>query len=133
MVTCNCYPNHEVCKNRSTCELWIDLTPELRQVNNEIEYELSKLRSLKLKKQQYNEILYEIQQGIYNETIHIYGKFYKAPKMNVLGEYIIKSHHVQVGLNYNDIVLEIKDQESIIRALRFKENRILNSLKKKVS
>lgn len=52
------------------------------------------------------------------------------PKMNVLGNHITKPEHVQVGLNYNDLIFDIQDQESIIRELRRKEHTLLMIMKK---
>ena len=114
MIGCECYPNHEICKNRSTCER-----------------ELTRLKTLKERKQQYSQILYEIQKGKYIETININGKLHRAPKKNVLGEYIVRPEHVQVGLDLNDIIIDIQNQESIIRELRRKERNILRILKKR--
>lgn len=67
---------------------------------------------------------------MYSEKINIHGKFQLVPKTNVLGDYITKPEHVQVGLNYNDILFDIQDQESIIRELRRKEHNLLRILKK---
>lgn len=50
--------------------------------------------------------------------------------MNVLGDNITKPEHVQVGLNYNDIMFDIQDQESIIRELRRKQHTMLRTLTK---
>ena len=69
--------------------------------------------------------------GKYIETISINGKLHRAPKKNVLGEYIVRPEHVQVGLDLNDIIIDIQNQESIIRELRRKERNILRILKKR--
>ena len=29
MIKCDCYPNHEICKNKNTCEFWIPLNQKL--------------------------------------------------------------------------------------------------------
>ena len=89
------------------------------------------VKTLKERKQQYSQILYEIQKGKYIETISINGKLHRAPKKNVLGEYIVRPEHVQVGLDLNDIIIDIQNQESIIRELRRKERNILRILKKR--
>lgn len=73
----------------------------------------------------------EIKKGVYTETIIIDGKLQQVPERNALGEHITRPEHVQAGLNYNDLMLEIQDPESIIRALRFQEHKILNMLKKR--
>lgn len=131
MFKCECYPNHEICKNRKTCELKMPLTPELQLLYRQLTWELEKLKALKQRKQEYFEILSEIRQGVYTETVSINGKLQQVPKRNFLGEHITRPEHVQVGLNYNDLMLEIQDQESIIRTLRFKEHSILTTLKNK--
>ena len=129
MFACECYPNHEICKNQYNCELKIGLNQKLRQLYGQITYELSKLKSLKVRKEKYYEILSEIRNGIYTENININGQLQEVPKINVLGEYIIKPEHVQVGLNYNDIILDIQEQEDLIRTLRLEEHNILKILK----
>ena len=131
MFKCECYPNHEICKNQKTCELKMPLTGELQLLYRQLSWELEKLKDLKQRKQEYFEILSEIRQGVYTETVSINGKLQQVPKKNFLGEHITRPEHVQVGLNYNDLMLEIQDQESIIRTLRFKEHSILTTLKNK--
>lgn len=116
-------PNHEICKNKNTCEFRIPLNPELLQIYQQLKYELAKLNTLKQRKQEYYQIAYEIQNNMY-------GKFQLVPKMNVLGDNITKPEHVQVGLNYNDIMFDIQDQESIIRELRRKQHTMLRTLTK---
>ena len=130
MFKCECYPNHEICKNKNTCEFRIPLNPELLQIYRQLKYELAKLNTLKQRKQNYHQIAYEIQNHMYSERININGKFQLVPKMNVLGDYITQPEHVQEGLNYNDILFDIKDQESIIRELRRKEHILLRTLTK---
>ena len=130
MFKCECYPNHEICRNRSTCEFWIPLNQELQQVYRQIKFEMEKLKTLKERRQEYYQILFEIQNHVYTEAININGKLTLVPEKNALGEDITRPEHVQAGLNY-DIMLEIQDQESIIRALRFKEHDILKILKKR--
>ena len=46
MFRCDCYPNHEICKNKNTCEFWIPLNQKLKQLNQQISYELKILESL---------------------------------------------------------------------------------------
>ncbi len=60
-----------------------------------------------------------------SEKVNINGKFQLVPKTNFLGDHITKPEHVQVGLNYNNIMFDIQDQESIIRDLRRKEHALL--------
>ena len=131
MFKCECYPNQEICKNQKTCELKMPLTGELQLLYRQLTWELEKLKDLKQRKQEYFEILSEIRQGVYTETVSINEKLQQVPKRNFLGEHITRPEHVQVGLNYNDLMLEIQDHESIIRTLRFKEHSILTTLKNK--
>lgn len=131
MLKCDCYPNHEICKNRNTCELQVPLNEKLSQLYCQISYELNILKDLHQRKQDYFQILYEIRQQRYTEILVIDGRLQKVPKLNVRGEYILKPEDVQVGLNYNLIFQEINDTESIIRELRRKENNILKILKKR--
>ena len=131
MLRCDCYPNHEICKNRNTCELQVPLNEKLNQLYGQISYELNILKGLHQRKQDYFQILYEIRQQRYTEKLVIDGRLQKVPKLNARGEYILKPEDVQVGLNYNLIFQEINDTESIIRELRRKENNILKILKKR--
>jgi len=131
MMKCDCYPNHEICKNRNTCELEVPLNEKLKQLYGQISYELNILQGLNQRKQDYFQILYEIRQQRYTEILVIDGRLQKVPKLNARGEYILKPEDVQVGLNYNLIFQEINDTESIIRELRRKENNILKILKKR--
>ena len=128
MFRCDCYPNHDICKNKNTCEFWIPLNEKLDKVYRQISYELFQLEKLNQRKQDYFEIQSEIKQGVYTETIN--DKI--VPKKNALGEDILEPEHVQVGLNYNLICQEISDTESIIRELRRIENDILKKKKKRV-
>ena len=121
MIKCDCYPNHEICKNKNTCEFWIPLNQKLKQLNQQISYELNILESLNQRKQDYFKILDEIQDGVYTEIVAIDGRLKKLPKKNVRGEVILKPEDVQVGLNYNTISQEIRDTEIIIHELRIKE------------
>jgi hypothetical protein len=130
-MKCDCYPNHEICKNRNTCELEVPLNEKLKQLYGQISYELNILQGLNQRKQDYFQILYEIRQQRYTEILVIDGRLQKVPKLNARGEYILKPEDVQVGLNYNLIFQEINDTESIIRELRRKENNILKILKKR--
>ena len=59
MFKCECYPNHEICKNKNTCEFQIPLNPELLQLYRQLTYELAKLNTLKQRKQEYYQIAYE--------------------------------------------------------------------------
>ena len=104
MIKCDCYPNHEICKNKNTCEFWIPLNQKLKQLNQQISYELNILESLNQRKQDYFKILDEIQDGVYTEIVAIDGRF---------------------------ISQEIRDTEIIIHELRIKENNILKILKKR--
>ena len=131
MIKCDCYPNHEICKNKNTCEFWIPLNQKLKQLNQQISYELNILESLNQRKQDYFKILDEIQDGVYTEIVAIDGRLKKLPKKNVRGEVILKPEDVQVGLNYNTISQEIRDTEIIMHELRIKENNILKILKKR--
>ena len=63
MFRCDCYPNHEICKNKNTCEFWIPLNQKLKQLNQQISYELKILESLNQRKRDYFRILSEIQRG----------------------------------------------------------------------
>ena len=128
MFRCDCYPNHDICKNKNTCEFWIPLNQKLEQVYRQISHELYQLEKLHQRKQDYFKILSEIKQGVYTETIN--NK--KVPKKNALGEDILEPEHVQVGLNYNSICQEISDTESIIRELRRIEHDIKKKKKKRV-
>lgn len=130
MFRCDCYPNHEICKNKNTCEFWIPLNEKLKQVSYQISYELNRLESLHQRKQDYFQILSEIKNGIYTETVAIDRRLKKAPKKNAKGEDILKPEDVQVGLDYNIMSQEIIDTESIIRVLSIKEKNILKILKK---
>ena len=131
MFRCDCYPNHEICKNKYVCELGLPLNEKLNRLYGQISYELNTLKSLNQRKQDYFQILSEIRQQRYTEIIVIDGRLQRVPKLNARGEYIIEPEDVQVGLNYNLILQEIMDTESIIRELRRKEHNILKILKKR--
>ena len=131
MIKCDFYPNHEICKNKNTCEFWMPLNQKLKQLYKQISYELKKLESLNQRKRDYFKILDEIQDGAYTEIVAIDGRLKKVPKKNVIGEDILKPEDVRVGLNYNTISQEIMDTKIIIRELRMKENNILKILKKR--
>lgn len=131
MIKCECYPNHEICKNKNTCEFWIPLNQKLKQLYQQISYELKKLESLNQRKQDYFKILDEIQDGAYTEIVAIDRRLKKVPKKNIRGEVILKPEDVQVRLNYNALSQEIRDTEIIIHELRMKENNILKILKKR--
>ena len=131
MIKCDFYPNHEICKNKNTCEFWMPLNQKLKQLYQQISYELKKLESLNQRKRDYFKILDEIQDGVYTEIVAIDGRLKKVPKKNVIGEAILKPEDVQVGLNYNSISQEITDTETIISELRRRENNILRILKKR--
>ena len=133
MIRCDCYPNHEICRNRNTCEFWIPLNQKLRQLNQQITYELNILESLNQRKRDYFKILSEIQHERYTEIVAIDGRLKRVPKKNVRGEPILKPEDVQVGLDYNLISQEITDTEAMIRILRIKEKNILKILKKRAS
>lgn len=127
MFRCDCYPNHDICKNKNTCEFWIPLNQKLDQVYHQISHELYQLEKLYQRKEDYFKILSEIKQG---DTETVNGR--QVPKKNVLGEDIMEPEHVQVGLNYNVICQDISDTESILRELRRIEHDILKILKKRV-
>ena len=131
MIKCDCYPNHEICKNKNTCEFWIPLNQKLKQLNQQISYELKILESLHQRKTDYFRTLSEIQQERYTEIVAIDGRLKRVPKKNAKDEPILQSEDVQVGLDYNIISQEISDTEAIIRVLRIKENNILKILKKR--
>ena len=130
MFRCNCYPNHEICRNKNTCEFWIPLNQKLKQLNQQISYELNTLESLNQRKRDYFKVLSEIQQERYTEIIAIDGRLKRVPKKNARGEPILKPGDVQIGLDFNLISQEITDTEAIIRVLRIKEKNILKILKK---
>lgn len=129
MFRCDCYPNHDICKNKNTCEFWIPLNQKLDQVYYQISYELFQLEKLHQRKHDYFKILSEIKQGVYTETVN--GR--QVPKKNVLGDDILRPKDVQVKLDYNIISQEITDTEAIIRVLRIKEKNILKILKKRAN
>ena len=131
MFRCDCYPNHEICKNKNTCEFWIPLNQKLKQLNQQISYELNILESLNQRKRDYFKVLSEIQQERYTEIVAIDGRLKRVPKKNARGESILKPEDVQVGLNFNIISKEITDTETIIQELRIRENNILKILKKR--
>ena len=133
MIRCECYPNHEICRNKNTCEFWIPLNQKLKQINQQITYELNILESLNQRKRDYFRILSEIQHERYTEIVAIDGRLKRVPKMNARGKPILKPEDVQVGLDYNLISQEITDTEAMIRILRIKEMNILKILKKRAS
>ena len=133
MIKCECYPNHEICKNKNTCEFRIPLNQKLKQLYQQISYELKKLESLNQRKQDYFKILDEIQQGRYTEIVAIDKRLKRVPKKNARCKPILKPDDVQVGLNYNTISQEIMDTKIIIWELRRKENNILKILKKRAN
>ena len=133
MFRCDCYPNHEICKNKNTCEFWIPLNQKLKQLNQQISYELNTLESLNQRKRDYFKILSEIQQERYTEIIAIDGRLKRVPKKNAKGESILQPEDVQVGLDYNSISQEISDTQAIIHVLRIKEKNILKILKKRAN
>lgn len=130
MIRCDCYPNHEICRNRNTCEFWIPFNQKLKQINQQISYELNILESLNQRKRDYFRIISEIQHERYTEIVAIDGRLKRVPKKNARGEPILEPKDVQVGLDYNLISQEITDTEAIIRVLRIKEKNILKILKK---
>ncbi len=97
----------------------------------EINFLLKQLKELEHSKVKYFKVLDEIQDLKYTVTVCIKGALIRVPKINAVGDYIIKPDNVIVGLNYNAISQEIKDTESIIRELRKKEQNILKILKKR--
>ncbi len=131
MIKCDCYPNNEICKNKNTCEFWIPLNQKLKQLNQQIYYELNRFESLNQRKRDYFKILSEIQQKRYTEIIAIDGRLKRVPKKNARGEPILKPDDVQVGLNFNVISKEITDTETIIHELKIREKNILKILKKR--
>ena len=80
MIKCDFYPNHEICKNKNTCEFWMPLNQKLKQLYQQISYELKKLESLNQRKRDYFKILDEIQDGVYTEIVAIDGRLKKVPK-----------------------------------------------------
>ena len=112
MIKCECYPNHKICKNKNTCEFWIPLNQKLKQLYQQISYELKKLENLNQRKQDYFKILDEIQDGVYTEIVAIDKRLKRVPKKNVRGESILNPEDVQVGLNYNAISQEITDTKT---------------------
>lgn len=132
MIKCDCYPNHEICRNKNTCEFWIPLNQKLKQLNQQISYELNTLESLNQRKRDYFKVLSEIQQERYTEIVAIDGRLKRVPKKNARGDAILKPEDVQVGLDYNLISQEISDTEAIIRILRIQEKNVLKILKNNV-
>lgn len=96
MFRCDCYPNHELCKNKNTCEFRIPLNQKLKQLNQQISYELNILENLNQRKRDYFKILSEIQQERYTEIISIDGRLKRVPKKNARGEPILQPEYVQV-------------------------------------
>ncbi len=133
MFRCDCYPNHEICKNKNTCEFWIPLNQKLKQLNQQISYELKILENLNQRKRDYFRILSEIQRERYTEIVAIDGRLKRVPKKNARDEPILNPEDVQVGLNFNVISKEITDTETIIHELRIRENNILKILKKRAN
>jgi len=133
MFRCECYPNHEICRNKNTCEFWIPLNQKLKQLTQKISYELNTLESLNQRKRDYFKVLSEIQQERYTEIIAIDGRLKRVPKKNARDDAILKPDDVQVGLNFNVISKEITDTETIIHELRIRENHILKILKKRTN
>ena len=132
MFQCDYYPNHEICKNKKMCEFWIPLNQKIKQLNQEISYELYQLEKLYQRKRDFFKIQTQIKNGMYSKTVKVNGKLKRIPKKNFFGEEILKSKHVQVGLDYNIIVQEINDTENIIRELKRREQNILKILKKRL-
>ena len=130
MIKCECYPNHHCCRHFRTCELGIPMNSQYSTILKEIHFELRHLDDLKQRLNDYFKILSDIQELQYAVTLCIDGKLGPIPKLNALGDYIIKPDDVIVDLNYNVISQEIKDTENIIHELRKKEQNILKILKK---
>ena len=131
MIKCECYPNHHCCRHFHTCELGIPMNSQYSTILKEIHFELRHLDDLKQRLNDYFKILSDIQELQYAVTLCIDGKLDLIPKLNALGDYIIKPDDVIVDLNYNVISQEIKDTENIIHELRKKEQNILKILKKR--
>ena len=131
MLKCECYPNHHLCRHLNVCELRIPINSTYNDLIQEINFELKHLKELNQRKRDYFNILSDIVDLKYCETLSIGWKLVRVPKVNVLGEYITRPDDVIVGLNYNVISQEIKDTESIIRELRKKEQNILKIMKKR--
>ena len=131
MMKCDCYPNHHCCKQLNICELWIPINPTYSELLRELNFELKHLKELHERKNNYFKVLAEIRDLKYTVPVCIKGALVQLPKINALGDYIIRPDDVIVGLNYNVISQEIKDTESIIRELRKKEQNILKILKKR--
>ena len=131
MIKCECYPNHHCCKHFHTCEFWIPMNTTYSELLQNLTFELRHLDELNERKNNYFKVLTEIQDLKYGITVCIKGALIRVPKINAVGNYIIKPDDVIVGLNYNVISQEIKDTENIIRELRKKEQNILRILKKR--
>ncbi|WP_296875595.1 hypothetical protein [uncultured Methanobrevibacter sp.] len=131
MIKCECYPNHHCCKHFHTCEFGIPMNSTYSTLLKELTFELRHLDDLKQRQNDYFKVLTEIRELQYAVTVCIKGKLVQVPKLNALGDYIIKPYDVIVDLNYNVISQEIKDTENIIRELRKKEQNILKILKKR--
>lgn len=131
MIKCECYPNHHCCKHLNTCEFWIPMNKAYSDLIRELHFELKRLNELNQRKWDYFRVLSEIQDLRYTIVVCIKGALIRVPKINALGDYILKPDDVIVNLNYNVISQEIKDTENIIRELRKKEHNILKILKKR--
>ena len=120
-----------MCKHLNVCELWIPMNNTYSDLICELNFELKHLKELNQRKWTYFNVLSEIQNLKYTIEVCIKGELIRIPKINALGDYIIKPDDVIVDLNYNVISQEIKDTENIIRELRKKEQNILRILKKR--
>lgn len=131
MMKCECYPNHHCCKHYQTCEFWIPMNTTYSTLLRELNFELKHLNELKQRLNDYFKVLAEIRDLTYTIQVCIKGALVQVPKINAVGEYILRPDNVIVDLNYNVISQEIKGTESIIRELRKKEQNILKILKKR--
>lgn len=131
MLKCDCYPNHHCCKQFHVCEFWIPMNKAYSDLIKQINFELRHLQELQERKNNYFKVLAEIHDLKYTIEICIKGALIRVPKINAIGDYIIKPDNVIVDLNYNVISQEITDTESIIRELRRNEQNILKILKKR--
>ena len=100
MIKCDCYPNHEICKNKNTCEFWIPLNQKLKQLNQQISYELKILESLNQRKRDYFRILSEIQQGRYTEIVAIDRRLKRVPKKECKRRINIKTRRCAGGIKF---------------------------------
>ena len=77
MFNCECYPNHDICKNLNLCEFWIPLNQKYESLLRELTYELD-LLDIESKKsdiiQDINDELLKIQEEYVDKQIDLINK-----------------------------------------------------------